>query len=325
MLLKINQKSKMSSLNVGTMQNFLERSISSINQNKVNGMLAEIDLRNTLTHLGFGNNISQGGWIVRNVGNSVFAHHTSVLFPMTIQPNIEYSSGRILEDAPHGLHTICATMHQIGVHSFYCVPSISTINNFETITWQAKQLGIPVSPPYADLSTRIADFSLRTRRYNFLRNHTDATIIPGESLADEFTKEHLRVSFQNRFMSEMSDIDGIFWGQQYTYPLEIKEKTVASDSKVGHYFGIDVGPFVKLAFYAAKKGNLHSLFFVREIDNTVDRNLVNWWFITFDKLAQFASWVTVGGGKNMQGGGSTVVKIPRSEFLPLTNLNISAL
>ena len=97
-------------------------------------------------------------------------------------------------------------------------------------------------------------------------------------------------------MSEMSDIDGIFWGQQFTYPLEIKEKTVANDSKVGDYFGIDVGPFVKLAFYAAKKGNLHSLFFVREINNTEDREIVNWWFITFDTLAQFASWIPQGGG-----------------------------
>ena len=311
----------MSRIDVNTMLTFLGRSISSINQNKVNGMLAEIDLRNTLTALGYGDNISQGGWIVRNVGDGIFAHHTSVLFPMTIEPNIDYTVNRVLEAAPHGLHTICSTMHQIGVNSFYCVPSIQTNNDFASISWQIKQLGIPVSPAYAELITRITNFSLRTRNYNFLRYHTAANIIPIASLADEFTKEHLRVSFQNHFMSEMSDIDGIFWGQQFTYPLEIKEKTVANDSKVGYYFGIDVGPFVKLAFYAAKKGNLHSLFFVREINNTTDRNLVNWWFITFDRLAQYASWVSVGGGRNMQGGGSTVVKVPRAEFFPLNAAN----
>ncbi len=123
----------------------------------------------------------------------------------------------------------------------------------------------------------------------------------------------------------MSDIDGIIWGQQYTYPIEIKEKTVAPDNKLGPYFGLDVGPFVKLAFYAAKKGNLHSLFFVREINNTDDRELVNWWFITFDTLAQFASWIPQGGGKNMQGGGSTVVKIPRAEFTALTPAALNSL
>jgi hypothetical protein len=75
-----------------------------------------------------------------------------------------------------------------------------------------------------------------------------------------------------------------------------------------------MGPFVKLSFYATMSGTLHSMFVVREIDNVQDRNLVHWWFITFNHLARFASWVAQGGGRNMAGGGSTVVKIPRQEF-----------
>lgn len=315
----------MSSISINTMREYLSQSISSINSNKANGMLAEIDLRNKLIALEYGNRISQGGWIIRNVGAGVFGHQTSVIFPMTIEPNKDYPADRALEDPPMGLHTICSTMHQIGVHSFYCVPTISHDDDYSLISWNAKQLGIPVPTVYQPLTEAIQNFSIRKKRYNFLRNHTNADIIPELSVPEEFTKEHLRVTFQNHFMSEMSDIDGILWGQQYTYPIEIKEKTVANDTKVGDYFGIDVGPFVKLAFYAAKKGNLHSLFFVREIDNTTDRNLVNWWFITFDIMAQFASWVSVGGGKNMQGGGSTVVKIPKSEFKPLTPQTLAEL
>ena len=153
----------MSKLNVNTMRSFLGASISSINQNKVNGMLAEIDLRKTLNVLGYGDNISQGGWIVRNVGNGIFAHHTAVLFPMTIQPNKNYKIGRILEDPPHALHTICSTMHQIGVNSFYCVPSIANKNDYNSINWKIKQLGVPVSPPYEDLISRITNFSLRKK------------------------------------------------------------------------------------------------------------------------------------------------------------------
>lgn len=314
----------MARLNLNTMRNYLSRSISSINQNKVNGMLAEIDLRNTLSDLGFGGRISQGGWIMRNVGEGVFGHETIVVFPQTIVPDTDYLIGREFEQPDLALHTICSTMHQIGVRSYYCVPSIEIDNNSESITWNTKQLGIPENLPYTPLIPTIQNFSNRERRYNFLRYNTNSDHIPAASIPEEFTKEHLRVAFQNQFMCEMSDIDGIFWGQQYTYPIEIKEKTAANDSKLGDYFGLDVGPFVKLAFYAAKKGNLHSLFFVREINNTIDRELVNWWFITFDKLAQYASWVPMGGGINMQGGGSTVVKIPKSEFsqVSLENLNL---
>lgn len=315
----------MAKVDINSMRTYLSSSISSINQNKINGMLAEIDLRDTLINLGFGGRISQGGWIMRNVGAGVFGHNTIVVFPHTIQPEIDYPIGRQLEDPPMHLHTICSTMHQIGVHSYYCVPSIAADDDTNSISWQTKQLGIPMIPPYAPLIPTIRNFSLRNRRFNFLRNHTDSNQIPETSLPEEFTKEHLRVNFQNQFMCEMSALDGILWGEQFTYPIEIKEKTVGNDSKVGDFFGIDLGPFVKLAFYAAKKGNLHSLFFVKEINNVIDRQLLNWWFITFDRLALLASLVFSVGGRNMQGGGSTVVKIPRAEFTAMTTATLSAL
>jgi hypothetical protein len=94
---------------------------------------------------------------------------------------------------------------------------------------------------------------------------------------------------------------------------------------MGPFFGLDVGPFVKLAFYAAKRGNLHSLFVVREIDNVDERNLVDWWFITFDELAQLASWVQQGGGRGMGGGLAAVVRVPKCEFHRLTAEALNAL
>ena len=142
----------------------------------------------------------------------------------------------------------------------------------------------------------------RTRLHELLGHEAGTSTILASALPDEFSKENLRVSFQESFFSELSDIDGIFWGQQHTYPLEIKGKTAAVDSGLGAYFGLDIGPFVKLAFYAAKRGNLHSIFIVREIDSPESRNLVGWWMITFDRLAQYASWVMRSGGPNMAGG-----------------------
>jgi hypothetical protein len=315
----------MAKIDINTMRTYLSLSISSFNQNKLNGMLAEISLRDKLKELGFDGRISQGGWIMRNVGSGNFGHNTIVVFPQTIQPKKNYSIGRQLEDPPIALHTICSTMHQIGVHSFYCVPSISIDNDANSISWQTKQLGIPVISPYTPLIPTITNFSFRKGRYNFLRYRTDTSQIPLAALPEEFTKENLRVNFQNQFMSEMSDIDGILWGEQFTYPIEIKEKTAGKDPKVGDYFGIDLGPFVKLAFYAAKKGNLHSLFFVREINNVIDRQLVNWWFITFEKLALFASWTPLAGGKDMRGGTSTVVKIPKAEFTLMSSATLALL
>lgn len=145
------------------------------------------------------------------------------------------------------------------------------------------------------------------------------------AVPEDFSKGHLRVAFATHYQAEISDIDGIFWGQQHTYPIEIKEKTPAPSKDMGPFFGLDVGPFVKLAFYAAKRGNLHSLYVVREIDNTQDRNLVQWWFIKFDELAQFASWIPQAGGPSMGGGSSSVVRVPKCEFHPLNAQTLTAL
>jgi len=305
------------------MKSYLSKSIASINQNKLNGILAEIDLRDTLTQLGFGGRISQGGWIARNEGENVFGHHTVIFFPMVIEPDTDYSETGQPTPIPRGLHTISSTMHQIGIHSYYCVPAISMDNDSLSVRWSATQLDIPTEDTYHPFADLFVNFHRRERRYNFLRYNSNSELIPEHAVPEQFTKENVRICFQNLYMSEMPDVDGILWEQEKTYPLEIKEKTAGNDNKIGEFFGIDVGPFVKLAFYAAKRGNLHSLFIVREIDNPADRRLLNWWFITFDRLAQYASWVPIGGGTNMQEGGSTTIKIPKSEFLPLdaTHLN----
>ncbi|GGC97695.1 hypothetical protein GCM10007216_30600 [Thalassobacillus devorans] len=321
----------MTTLSLEVMNDYLSSSITSnrktgqLNRNKLNGLLAEIDFREYLNTLGFAERISVGGWIARSVGAGNFGVETVAMFPETIFPNQDYSPTRTLTNPSHGLHTICSTFHQIGIRSYFCTPSIHNINDTHTISWKAVQLGLPTEQNYYDFPDNINGFSNRSRRYNFLGYETDVSEIPSRAIPEEFTKEHLRVTFQNRYMQETSDIDGILWGNQFTYPIEIKEKTPAPDSALGEYFGLDLGPFVKLAYYASKRGNLHSLFIVREIDNTEDRNLVNWWFIPFEKLARYASWVPRAGGKNMVGGASAVVKIPKNQFEELNRNTINQL
>lgn len=317
----------MSTLSLTAMRNLLSQSIASLNQNKLNGTLAEIDFRDYLNGLGFQGRVSPGGWIARRKGPDVFAHSTAALFPEVVLPAQQYPATRVLPQPSHGLHTICATFHQSGIAGFFCAATIATADDSSSMRWHAVELGLPVEQPYRPLIEALAplNFTVRTKRYNFLRYHTDTAQIPDLAVPEEFSKEHLRVAFNTHYQAEISDIDGIFWGQQHTYPIEIKEKTPAPSKDLGLFFGLDVGPFVKLAFYAAKRGNLHSLYVVREIDNTQDRNLVQWWFIKFDQLAQYASWVPMAGGPNMGGGRSSVVRVPKCEFQPLNAANLAAL
>jgi len=310
------------------MRQYLSRSIASKNLNKLRGTLAEVHFRNYLHSIGFAGRVSPGGWIVRRKGVNVFAHSTAAIFPEIVDPAQDYGPERELPKPSQGLHTICATLHQSGIASFYCAATISEQDEpFTGMKWQAIELGIPMEQHYQSLTEALTplQFAKRKRHYNYLRYHADTTPIPDDAVPEEYSKEHLRVTFNANHMAEPSDIDGIFWGKWNTYPIEIKEKTPAPSTDMGPFFGLDVGPFVKLAFYAAKRGNLHSLYVVREIDNEQDRNLVAWWFMTFDQLAQFASWVPQPGGAAMGGGRSSVVRVPKIEFQPLNAATLEAL
>jgi hypothetical protein len=317
----------MSRLSLDSMRHFLGRSIASINRNKVRGLLAEVAFRRHLVDLGFGDRVSPGGWIARSEGEGMFGHRTVVFLPEVVAPGSDYPEERGAPTPSQAVHTICSKFHESGIHAFYCSATVQQENVPESLRWKSIQLGIPSEErflPFPESLDR-EGFTLRPRNYNFLRYRTDSSVIPDDAVAEEFCKENLRVAFQTRFMSEISDVDGIFWGTQFTYPIEIKEKTVGRERKLGAYFGLDVGPFVKLAFYAAKRGNLKSLFVVREIDDPDRRDLVAWWYITFDELAQFASWGTRGGGTSMLGSASSVVQVPKAEFRPLTVEELSNL
>lgn len=307
------------------MRVYLRRSISSFNQNKLRGLLAEIELRTYLNGLGYQDRVSPGGWIFRNEGEGQFGHQTVVVFPETVQVGVGYSELRPLPQPHQGLHSIAVVFRQTGIIPYFCAATVTADDAPETLAWKSLELGLPAVQQYQDFPASITGFNARGRKYNFLRYNTTTAGIPLEAIPEEFSKENLRVTFQTAFMSEVSDVDGVLWGQQFTYPVEIKEKTVGDSSKLGPYFGLDLGPFVKLAFFAVKRGHLRALFIVREIDNVNDRNLVAWWYITFEKLAQFASWVPRAGGKNMGGGGSSVVQIPKAEFSELNAANLAAL
>jgi hypothetical protein len=299
----------------------------SLGPDVANNLPPKIALRDKLNDLGLSSRIGSVGWLVRSAGEALFGHRTAALFPETLRPSISYSPDRQLPQPTLGLHTICSTFHQSGIASFYCAATVEEQEDALSTRWYAVQLGLPAAQPYIPFLDAAAalNFRRRERPYNFLRYKTETAGIPEDAVPEEFSKEHLRVTFQTGFFSELSDIDGIFWGQQHTYPLEIKEKTSAPSRDMGPYFGLDVGPFVKLAFYAAKRGNLHSIFVVREIDAPQTRNIVNWWFITFDHLAQFASWKQRSGGTSMTGGQSSVVRIPKAEFQELNAAALAAL
>jgi hypothetical protein len=304
----------MAVLALADMQGYLSRSLSSVNQNKLNGLNAEIDFRRYVGSLGYAPNVSPGGWISRSVRVNGFGSSTLAIFPETIIPGTPYPASRIFPAPQHRLGAVANALHAIGIKPYYCCPVVNVAGDATSVSWSARDLSPTSVGTFNAFPGCINGFAPRVARYKFLRYKSNSAIIPGYAVPDEFSKENLRVIFQTAFFNELSDIDGIIWGKSKVYPIELKEKTSANDPNLGDWFGIDIGPFTKLAYYAAKKGNLDSLFIVREIVDVKTRELKRWWYIRFEELASYASWVHRSGGRGMGGGLSAVVRVPKSQF-----------
>lgn len=306
----------MAGITIDEAKGYLRKCIRSLNKNKLYGMRAEASFRSYIGSIGAAGRVSPGGWIFRQKGEANFGTHTIAVFPHCVQLGRDYSQPPSKTDIPLTLHTICATMHQIGIRSYYAHPVMAKDGDVTQIQWKLIQLGVPSATEFSDVADVFTAFSPRIRRYNYLSSNTDVSDLSDDDTVVQFSHENLRIFIENRYRAETSDIDGILWGERYTYPIEIKEKVAAHDSDLGDWFGLDIGPFVKLAHYAARRGSLHSLFIVREIDG-LDRTFQRWLFTDFDQLARYASWVPRSGGQSMGGGRSMVVRVPRTAFREL--------
>ena len=81
----------MPTLSMDAMRSHLRRSITSLNLNKLRGLLAEVELRKHLKEMGYHQRVSPGGWIARRKGPGEFGRNTVVIFPETVYPCKTYA------------------------------------------------------------------------------------------------------------------------------------------------------------------------------------------------------------------------------------------
>lgn len=292
------------------MLGFLAQAYSSVNTNKLNGIRAELDFGQYVSNLGFAERSTPGGWIMRpNRVGSFGAARAVALFPLPVT-----SDGAPAPDTATistGVRAIAPHLQGANIDTYLCAMASNG-------DWMATLVGRPTEEAPARIVDLLSErFIKRKTAYNFLRyKHDPASLgsFSDRDLSSLYAIESLRVQVATHYFAEASDIDTLLWGTSRVYPIEVKEKTRAEAPDIGPWFGLDVGPFAKLAFYAAWYQRFSSLFVVREIADVTSRSLVKWWVIDFDTIAKRASWVQRAGGKNMSGGASAVVRIPLDSF-----------
>lgn len=321
---------------------FLETQWSSINDNKLKGIYAEIQFKTFLLE----NNVHflPGGWILapgKNTLVTIPGLYKICLIP--IEHNFSWARpqgvNQFIGPTPAAISAY-NYFRQLGVTTYFLFPDNVDECNF--ILPSRSERGRPAHYPkpynlifktinprgeyerreFQDVMTnfpeRNGNIGLRCNpvgRINPLEPPwTDVAMVQGL-----FWFEYARYYCQVDYLVSNNDLDMFLIGQSGNpYPVELKSKQAANDINIGEWFGFDIGPFAKMAFFTSNSMNTDALYVVQEVNE--DREHINWLGIRFTDLVKTCSWVFQSGGQGMMGGASSTIKVPKAAFTPLIQL-----
>jgi len=321
---------------------FLETQWSSITENKVIGMLAELRFKEFLIARNY--HFVSGGWII-TPGRPVFgscdvpAREKICILPRQHRFTWQEhgSQNGLLTPAEMSAYNY---FREAGVKTFFATPVGVAEENFKYPTPSGKKVRALYPRPYemqlqevspgggvvsidskkvfSLFPERKGNVGIRCHKMNRI-NHQATPWTSPSVVSDLFWFEYARYFFQIDYLFSNNDLDLFVIGPSgASYPVEIKSKASAKNTALGEWFGIDMGPFAKLTFFTANKRNNDALYVVEEVD--LEKNHVQWLGIRFADLVKSCSWVGQSGGKGMMGGASSTFKIPKAAFLPLADL-----
>lgn len=318
---------------------FLETQWSSINQNKIKGINAEIRFEAYLNSHAIRplfDYIIPGGWILapgRNTNINPTTKGRIAILP--IPKSFSWTNGLIT--IPFAAQVLAESyFRQVGITTYFVMYDTSgnalIENNFAIPMAGNYQISYPLEfykigangLVQVPLTQVTANFTARNgligmRAYALHRIIRHDPIWNNSAIVTElFWKEYSRYFIHRQFLVSSNDLDFFIVGKSgKAYPIEFKSKTVVVDNSIGDWFGIDVGPFSKLSFFVSLSNNMEALYFVEEVDAI--GNTVEWWGIKFSQLLKNCHWVSQSGGTGMGGGASVTIKVPKIIFEPLSS------
>ena len=321
--------------------NFLETQWSSINDNKIKGILAELAFKSFLNEQAI--HYIPGGWIM-SPGNKTLcqvpAREKVCLLPRNFSFSWQLPTANAVAPVTPAEISAYNYFRQVGVTAYFVCPSnIAEANftipqpkhgatrasypksyhlDFMSIAQNGELQSKPVGAVFQSFPIRNGNSGLRCSQLNRIAVN-QAPWNDSEAMARLFWFEYTRYFVQVNYLVSNNDLDLFILGPSGScFPVELKCKTVANDNILGDWFGIDMGPFAKLAFFTANSMKTDALYVVQEVD--ADRNHVELHGIRFTELVKSCSWVGQAGGNGMKGGASSTYKVPKAAFTQLTEL-----
>jgi hypothetical protein len=318
---------------------FLETQWSSINDNKVNGILAEVRFKAFLEAMQC--QFISGGLLLVPGNPSIASIPMHAKICVLPRPH-SFTWNPADDRTTLGPADLSAYNYfrQAGIMTYFASPARVDESAFAIPTKKQGKAKAAYPRPYAlrlshvgqgndlktvDASEVFTNFPRRSGqkglRCNEI-NRLDRSKSPWNS-ADEvaqlFWFAYVRYYFHIDYLIANNDLDLFLIGPSgKAFPVELKSKSPAADKSVGEWFGIDIGPFAKLSFFKVVNPNNDALFIVEEVD--ANKNHVEWFGIRLTDLLRACSWVGQAGGRGMGGGLSATYKIPKAAFTKLIEL-----
>lgn len=293
--------------------------------NKARGMVAEIAFGDFLKaeHTTAVSKYFEGAWIVSpKVENSLQYRYAIFVLPRLFEDEQIVTQAIHHLEQNRGQQALYTFLHHNGV-GVIIVGAISPSANPQEIEWvsfgyQAERLiRYPTAEPFASWP--------RGRGRANLNHKVWAKDVLGrfESVSDDnLTAMTLRQAFFYGYLKKQLkiplddpyDVDGFVISYLgHTLPLEIKEKSATKEGK----FGIDAGRILMMLRFCLAS-NKNAVYIIREVDDSMERNLIDWRYITLSDMVMGASWNLQAGGMGMGGGATQTVMLSGSLFSTFT-------
>jgi len=322
---------------------FLETQWSSINENKIKGILAEVAFKKYLVD----NKVHflPGGWILvpGKVGENVPVPSLQKICLLPLEHRFSWAvavTNSMTSGPTPAAISAYNYFRQLGVTTYFLIPDNVEETSFSVPKKSSTGVSAKYPRPYELIFKTIGptgnfetvEFgrvmeNFPKRKGNIgMRCNTLGRINPddfpwnsAEVVQSLFWFEYARFYCQVDYQVSNNDLDMFLIGNSGSpYPVELKSKVPARDDNLGEWFGLDIGPFAKMAFFTSNSINTDALYVVQEVDD--QRNHMEWYAIKFTELVRACSWVFQSGGTGMMGGASSTIKVPKAAFSPLSAL-----
>lgn len=295
------------------------------NNNKARGMVAEMAMN---TEFGIQNTpaaqkLLPGGWIISPKNAHAYRSYIAVL-PNLYESQEELITATKTLEHDRGWQTIASFL---SLNTFGVIVSGAVGTGLDNLSWRNfiyRNDQLHLQEGDAPFSTWEGNRGRPSRGREWSQDihkryqAVDTNLLTALTLREAFYSDYLKKTLRKP-LEDPYDIDAFvvsFSGK--VLPVEVKEKSPTDKGE----FGVDAGRILMLLRMCIATDS-NALYLIREVDNTENRNLRQWRYITLSDLVMKCRWNLQGGGTGMGGGSTQTIMMPGEYFADFSSDNFS--